>query len=165
MERRFGLISDTHGSVHRSVFEHFSGVEVILHGGDVGTGVLEELTAIAPVHAVCGNTDSGALGLPLAAVVELPFGKAGIAHGHLQAVDLARRFDELHRLFLPNAVRLIVTGHSHIQHLQQRDGVWLVNPGAATRPRFRQQSGLCILHWDEKADTLRFDFRPIDWRS
>src|SRR5437660_1542533 len=52
-----GLISDTHGLVRSDVFPALEGVELILHAGDVGEGVLEELSAIAPVDAVYGNTD------------------------------------------------------------------------------------------------------------
>jgi predicted phosphodiesterase len=57
-ERRVvGLISDTHGMMRPEVFTALSGVDLILHAGDVGDGVLDELALIAPVHAVSGNTD------------------------------------------------------------------------------------------------------------
>jgi len=52
-----GLISDTHGLVRPEVFAALEGVQLILHAGDVGAGVLEQLEAIAPVRAVAGNTD------------------------------------------------------------------------------------------------------------
>ena len=52
-----GLISDTHGLVRPEVFAALEGVQLILHAGDVGAGVLEALEAIAPVRAVAGNTD------------------------------------------------------------------------------------------------------------
>ena len=71
-----GLISDTHGLVRPEVFPALEGVELILHAGDVGEGVLEELNAIAPVHAVYGNTDPAGFpglddALELASVVGL----------------------------------------------------------------------------------------------
>ena len=56
-EHVIGLISDTHGLVRQSVFPALEGVELILHAGDVGENVLEELAAIAPIEAVFGNTD------------------------------------------------------------------------------------------------------------
>ena len=52
-----GLISDTHGLVRPEVFAALEGVELILHAGDVGDGVLDELATIAPIEAVYGNTD------------------------------------------------------------------------------------------------------------
>ena len=56
--RVIGLISDTHGLVRPEVHAALSGVELILHAGDVGgDAILAELQTIAPVLAVYGNTD------------------------------------------------------------------------------------------------------------
>ena len=53
-----GLISDTHGLVRPDVHTALTGVELILHAGDVGGDeILDELQLIAPVRAVHGNTD------------------------------------------------------------------------------------------------------------
>ena len=55
---KIGLISDTHGQVPNPVHAALAGVDCILHAGDVGPmDVITELEAIAPVHAVLGNTD------------------------------------------------------------------------------------------------------------
>ena len=52
-----GLISDTHGLVRPGVHDALTGVELILHAGDVGgSTILDELRLIAPVRAVFGNT-------------------------------------------------------------------------------------------------------------
>ena len=57
---KLGLISDTHGQVPNAVHTALAGVDYILHAGDVGPmDVITELEAIAPVHAVLGNTDYG----------------------------------------------------------------------------------------------------------
>ena len=54
-----GLIADTHGLVRPEAVAALTGVDLILHGGDVGgLAVLLALAAIAPVYAVGGNTDS-----------------------------------------------------------------------------------------------------------
>src|SRR5438876_9537343 len=54
-----GLIADTHGLIRPGVYEALTGVELILHAGDVGgSSILEELRMIAPVTAVFGNTDA-----------------------------------------------------------------------------------------------------------
>ncbi len=61
---KIGVVSDTHGFFDPRLVELLEGVEVILHGGDVGSlPVLDQLRQIAPVHAVQGNVDSPALGL------------------------------------------------------------------------------------------------------
>ncbi len=55
---KVGLVSDTHGLVRPELLDYLDGVDVILHSGDIGRPeVLDELGAIAPVHAIRGNID------------------------------------------------------------------------------------------------------------
>lgn len=162
---RYGLISDTHGKLHPDVHEIFQGTEAILHAGDVGDeSVLIELKIHGAVYAICGNVDYSSQQLPLTRVVDLPFGKVGMAHGHRHSTDREGRGRELLDTFAPNEARLVIFGHSHMQHLEFRKGVWLVNPGAAGRPRFGVMPSVCVLEWDSDRDLLRFDFQPLDWR-
>ncbi len=161
---RFALISDTHGAVHPALHELLRDVHTILHAGDVGgEDVLTELRIHGSVIAVAGNVDGAALNLPNQRVVDLPFGKAGLAHGHLIPPGRETTAQHLFRTFEPNGVRLIVTGHSHLPALACRKGCYLINPGSAGRPRFGTGSSLCLMDWDSGADTFRFDFRPLHW--
>ncbi|MBI1388603.1 MAG: YfcE family phosphodiesterase [bacterium] len=162
--KRYGIISDTHGAVHARISEIFHGVEAILHGGDVvGGEVLRALETIAPVYAVAGNCDAPGETLPLTRVVALPFGRAGLAHGHRYSQSKETRHREMLRDFERDGVRLIVTGHSHQQHLEFMKNAFIVNPGAASRPRFNLQSSVCVMEWNESTDLLRFDFIPLKW--
>ena len=55
-----GVISDTHGLLRPEVLKIFSGVDLIIHAGDIGTlETLAELQSLAPVVAVRGNNDTG----------------------------------------------------------------------------------------------------------
>jgi putative phosphoesterase len=126
-----GLISDTHGLVRASVFDALAGVSLILHAGDVGDGVLEELTTIAPVRAVFGNTD--APGLPgLEAEVVLVVGELTIhvSHGH----EVGRPTPAALMAAYPHDV--LVYGHTHRQLVTRAEGRLVVNPGAAGPRRF-----------------------------
>src|SRR5262245_47714635 len=127
-----GIISDTHGLLRPEVFEAFQGVELILHAGDVGgRGVLTELQAIAPVHAVYGNTDSqeepgraAEIGLRLGGMT------IHVSHGH----ELGSPTVE--RLLYRYDADVIVYGHTH-RPLVERSGARLVvNPGGAGPRRF-----------------------------
>jgi hypothetical protein len=61
---KISVVSDTHGYLDPRLRSVWEGVDEILHAGDVGSqAVLDQLRAIAPVHAVRGNVDSAALGL------------------------------------------------------------------------------------------------------
>jgi putative phosphoesterase len=135
-----GLISDTHGLVRPEVFDALSGVELILHAGDVGEGVLEELQTIAPVEAVFGNTDDP--GDPqLTAAIERTIGGARIhvSHGH----ELGSPTPE--RLLAKYDADVIVYGHTHQQKVVEKDGRLVVNPGAAGPRRFRLQPSVGLL--------------------
>ena len=74
---RIGVVSDTHipsraPAIPPSVFEVFEGVDLILHGGDVSVrAALDELAALAPVHAVAGNVDDASLQAALPAQLRL----------------------------------------------------------------------------------------------
>ena len=58
MAARIGLISDTHNLLRTEVMEALSGVEAILHAGDISSeATLDQLRKIAPVYAVRGNAD------------------------------------------------------------------------------------------------------------
>lgn len=127
-----GLISDTHGLVRPAVFPALEGVEIILHAGDVGEGVLEELNAIAPVHAVRGNTDpAGFPGLDDALELELAGLRVHISHGH----ELGAPTPE--KLLAAYAADVIVYGHTHKQLVVNVGSRWVINPGAAGAQRFK----------------------------
>ncbi len=126
-----GLIADTHGLMRPEVFAALEGVELILHAGDVGPGVLDELAAIAPVRAVFGNTDAPD-DPALAAEVAVTIGavRVHVSHGH----ELGSPTPE--KLLAAYDADVLVYGHTHRPLLVKADGRWVVNPGAAGPRRF-----------------------------
>jgi uncharacterized protein len=126
-----GLISDTHGMLRTDVIEAFAGVDRILHAGDVGDGVLEELALIAPVRAVCGNVDDP--GDPrLAKEIDEIIGgvRVHVSHGHELGVPSPDRLLEAYN------ADIIVYGHTHRPLAVHAGRRWVVNPGAAGPRRF-----------------------------
>ncbi|HOO78006.1 MAG TPA: metallophosphoesterase family protein [bacterium] len=121
-----GVISDTHGRLPRWVFEHFRGVDLILHAGDIGhPKVIAELEALAPVVAVPGNSDRGAWAW------EMPLSRCVTAGGRriLLVHDLAGMPDP------PPGTAVVVHGHTHRSGSEYKDGVLYLNPGSPVRPR------------------------------
>ena len=127
-----GLISDTHGLMRPGVHSALTGVELILHAGDVGgTAILDELRLIAPVRAVFGNTDppdDPELSTELS--VEVNGLRVHVSHGHEVGSPtpekLAERYD----------ADVVVYGHTHRPLVTRKDGILFVNPGAAGPKRF-----------------------------
>lgn len=130
--RVVGLISDTHGLLRPGVREALTGVELILHSGDVGgPGILEELRLIAPVKAVFGNTDpEDEPELAQAIVVAIDGIRVHVSHGHEVGsptpAKLAARYD----------ADVVVFGHTHRPLVSRLGNQLFVNPGAAGPKRF-----------------------------
>ena len=127
-----GLISDTHGLVRPAVFEALAHVELILHAGDVGDGVLEELRVLAPVRAVHGNTDRPD-DPELSASIEMDYEgvRIHVSHGHEVGLPTPAK------LLAAHDADVIVYGHTHRQLVVNVEGRWVVNPGAAGQRRFK----------------------------
>jgi len=127
---RVGVLSDTHGLLRPEARAFLVGCDYIIHGGDVGAAaILDALGGIAPLTAVRGNNDTGSWARRLRASELIRLGDvfAYVIH------DLAQLDIE------PQAaqVRVIVSGHSHLPKIQERDGVLYVNPGSCGPRRFR----------------------------
>lgn len=127
---RIGVLSDTHGLLRPEARAFLLGCDHIIHGGDIGTAqVLEEIAAIAPVTAVRGNIDTGewARELPETELIRLGNVFAYVIHD-LAALDIEPEAAD---------VSLIISGHSHIPKIQDRNGVTFLNPGSCGPRRFR----------------------------
>ena len=138
-----GLISDTHGLLRAEALAALSDVEMILHAGDVGSfAVLRELQAIAPVHAVVGNTDDSILGLPPQVHLTLDGLTIHMSHGHEAGSPTP---DNLVQRYTAD---VIIYGHTHKPLITTRGKTLIVNPGAAGARRFRLQPSVGLLHID-----------------
>ena len=157
---KIGVLSDTHvpaimPSLPPAVFEIFSGVDLILHAGDiVELAVLDELRTIAPVEAVAGNMDSSEvhLRLPMKKIVSIGRYSVGLIHGKYR-IDIQKEM--IRKEF--ETVDLIVFGHSHTPFWGKIDGVYFLNPGSPTDKRFAPYNSVALLDiGDElKAEIVR----------
>ena len=130
-----GVISDTHGLLDPKVAELFSGVDLILHGGDVGgRDILTTLSATAPVFGVRGNVDVDDPPFCSSFPESLLLTAAGV---HLYMTHVFTPPDEGVRGDATHAADVVIFGHSHQQYLARRDGVLYFNPASAGRKRFR----------------------------
>ena len=127
---RIGLISDTHGLLRAEALAALQGSDLIVHGGDIGNArILTQLGTLAPVTAVRGNNDRGAWAeaVPETALLKV----AGLR------IHVLHDLNELNLDPAANAIRVVVSGHSHTPRVQEQEGVLFVNPGSAGPRRFR----------------------------
>jgi putative phosphoesterase len=148
---RIGVISDTHipwraKALPPEVLELFGGVDLILHAGDVSTRApLDELAALAPVHAVAGNVDDASLRAALPERIRLEAAGVSVGMVHDSGPSQGRR-ERLRRLF--PGCRVVVYGHSHQPVVEDRDGLLLVNPGSACDPRRAKVPTVAVIEID-----------------
>ena len=134
-----GIIADTHGLLRPEALKVLSGVDSIVHAGDIGApNVLEKLQTIAPVTSVRGNNDKGpwAEHIPETLMLTVRGHTIHVLHD-ISQIDLA-----------PAAagVDVVISGHSHKPEIVERDGVLFVNPGSAGPRRFRLPIALAKLY-------------------
>ena len=136
-----GLISDTHGLVRPEVAGAFSGVDLIVHAGDVGgASVLRELEKIARVEAVFGNVDDRR-DPALAAERTIPVDglHLHVSHGHELGSPTAEKIAAAY------AADILIFGHTHRALASRIGSKLVVNPGAAGPRRFNLQPSVALL--------------------
>jgi putative phosphoesterase len=123
-----GVVSDTHGLLRPQVIDAFNGVDLILHAGDIGDpGVLQSLTAVAPVLAVRGNNDREAWAKDIPETRIVPIGDIRVYMIHdVKEMDRS-----------PARCQAVVAGHSHRPLIEKRNGILFLNPGSAGPRRFK----------------------------
>ena len=125
-----GVVSDTHGRMHPGTLAALAGVDRIVHAGDVGApAILDRLACVAPVLAVRGYIDGGALAqaLPDDDVLDADGALLYVLHD-VAALDLdpaAAGFEA------------VISGHSHVPKIERKKGVLYLNPGSCGPRRFR----------------------------
>ena len=137
MTFRIGIISDTHGLLRPEAERGLTGVNHIIHAGDIGRPeIVDALRRIAPVTAIRGNVDSGewAREYPDTKIVRLAGKSIYVLHDlkTLQADPAA-------------GIDVIISGHSHVPKIDTVGGILYLNPGSAGRRRFKLPTTLATL--------------------
>ncbi len=160
---KVGLISDTHGdlSAWQKLLPFLKDCHFVLHAGDVlyhgvfnpilpsyDPGQLAEELNNSKLRLLLarGNCDSDvdqlALNFPLSSpylVCQLDYLSILVHHGHLFSPD------ELLKLAERWSIKMILTGHTHSFVIEERDGVWLVNPGSPSLPKDNKPPSFALL--------------------
>ncbi len=134
---RIGVISDTHSFMDPRAIALLSGVDRILHAGDIGDdSVIRSLEVIAPVTAVRGNVDwDGPSSLyPEQQTLELAGHRIYLTH---ELKPPKRETDPELAWYRQADVDIVVYGHSHIAYQQLWSDILFFNPGAAGKRRFK----------------------------
>jgi putative phosphoesterase len=144
---RIGLISDTHipdaaTTLPPQVLEALSGVDLILHAGDLfEASVLDELELVAPVLAARGDDDFWVQDQRVRDVQTLTVEglELYVIHSsHFWARELVE-CPEKHGL--ETAPDVVIFGHTHRDTVLSIGDSLLVNPGSPTFPQYQLRLG------------------------
>jgi uncharacterized protein len=143
---RIGLITDTHlPALIRSLDDlgpeagaFFRTVDLILHAGDVtAPSVLDWLDHFAPVVVAQGNNDDFRdPRMKPVQMLDVHGWRIGMVHNlapETRPIDAMRS-----RHFGDESVDIMIGGHTHLERLEVRDGVLIVNSGSPTLPHHKE---------------------------
>lgn len=142
---RIGLVTDTHlPALIRSLDDlgpeagaFFKTVDLILHGGDVtAPSVLDWLEQFAPVLVAQGNNDEFKdPRMKPVQILDVQGWRIGMVHN---LAPETRPVAALRDRYFGTDVDIMVGGHTHLERLEVRDGVLVVNSGSPTLPHQKE---------------------------
>jgi putative phosphoesterase len=130
---RIGLLSDTHGWIHPSIFSFFENCDEIWHAGDIGNiETADKLKAFRPLRAVYGNIDDIIVRQTYRQHLHFTVDGVKVYITHIGGVP-ERYEQDAARELSKNPPDLFICGHTHIALVKYNDkhNFLHVNPGAA----------------------------------
>ena len=145
---RIAVISDTHGLLREEIIGFLESCDGIIHAGDVGSEeILNRLSSIAPLTVVRGNCDTGPWAKRLGLTETLQIGNRQITVIHnvdMLDVEAAGSFD------------MVIFGHTHRPHREERNGVLYLNPGSIGPRRFDLPISYALITLEEGQAEIAF---------
>ncbi|MBI4964396.1 MAG: metallophosphoesterase family protein [Desulfomonile tiedjei] len=137
---RIGVLSDTHLRSPNPALDHiledlFADTDLILHAGDIVTGLVLDRLEQSGVIAVCGNMDDYDVteALPQMRMIPAEGKRIVLIHGWGSKDGLAERVVARLKDDKPD---LVVYGHSHVPFWGKVGDVYVFNPGSASQNRY-----------------------------
>ncbi len=141
---RIGLVTDTHlPALHRQLDDlgpeaaaFFATVDLILHAGDVTSpAILDWLEQFAPVVVAQGNNDDFAdPRMRPIQFLDIQGWRIGMVHN---LAPERRPVEALRERHFGMHVDIMVAGHTHLERLEHREGVVIVNSGSPILPHHK----------------------------
>lgn len=129
---KIGLLSDTHGILYDSVFEHFKDVDEIWHAGDIGNvEVANRLEQFKTLRAVVGNIDGQELRQRYTENLFFKLEQVPVLITHIGGYPPKYNSTSI-ELIRQHKPHLFICGHSHILKVMPdaTHNLLHINPGA-----------------------------------
>ncbi len=151
---RIGVLSDSHGKLKKAeeALQRIGDIELLLHAGDYYEDALRlGKTFGVKVKGVAGNCDSYAPG-PVEELLEIDGYRIYLTHGHLFGVkqSLARLYRRAEDL----GADIVIYGHTHVPHQEEKNGILFLNPGSIAWQRLPGQYSFAVLEFHQSGYTV-----------
>jgi putative phosphoesterase len=149
---KIGLISDTHGWIHPSIFEHFAKCDEIWHAGDIGNiQTADSLASFKPLRAVYGNIDDSIVRSVFQESLRFTVEEMNIWLVHIGGTPGNYSPKVKSEIYL-TPPDIFICGHSHIAKVMfdKRSGSLYLNPGAAGYSGFHKYMTVIRFQVDTK---------------
>lgn len=156
-----GVIGDTNGFLNPLVLDVFSGVDYILHSGDIGhPDVLDGLSLVAPVAGVVGQSDIPE-NYPFTRTLFRKWFEVGVYVNHRigDPMDLSKVVRKEIEKVDP---QVVIFGHSQEAYNTRIESRLFFNPGAAGKKRSKFPRSVGLLEIDGR--TVRGEIVLLDGR-
>lgn len=153
---RIGILSDTHSHWDDRYAVYFKDCDEIWHAGDIGDiSLLERLEETAPVRAVAGNVDHGAVRRRCRELEIFRVEDVNVLLTHIGGYP-GRWAPGMKKLLSDRHINLMVDGHSHLLKIifDRETGALHINPGAAG-----------LQGWQKKRTLVRLTIDGADMRD
>lgn len=151
---RIVVFSDSHGNIRHcaEAIERIKDVDMIIHLGDILKDVeaLELLYPNITIEYVAGNNEFRNTA-PYNRVLEIEGKKIFITHGHLYRVKY--EYDTIVQKGKSLKADVILFGHTHEGYEAYKDGMFILNPGSISLPKWGKASYGVIEIQDGKIGT------------
>ena len=168
--KRIGLLSDTHGFLDPTIFEHFDECDEIWHAGDVGTkNIIDQLAAFKTFRGVFGNIDDRSIISLLPRDLRFKLEGLDIFITHIGGYPgrYNRRVGQIMNVDPPG---LFICGHSHILKViyDKKYRCLHMNPGACGHQGFHHVRTLLRFEIEagkvQNADVIELGSRGIIYK-
>lgn len=149
---RIGLLSDTHGYLDPTIFDHFKDCDEIWHAGDIGErSIIQELEKHKLVRAVYGNIDDKIITALYPEDLWLEIEGLSILITHI-AGSPPNYNPRVKKIIKEKKPDILICGHSHIlKIMRDKDrNIIFINPGASGQQGFHHMRTIVRFTLDNK---------------
>jgi putative phosphoesterase len=150
---KIGLISDTHGFLDSTVFEHFKDCDEIWHAGDIGSvEIIDKLQDFKPTRFVFGNIDAKEIQWEVPENQYFTIEGFDVWMTHIGGTP--PNYNPVVKKKLKEKIPdIFVCGHSHILKAmrdEKLNNMIFLNPGAAGKEGFHKMKTLLRFTLDNR---------------